>query len=101
MTHLRIWKFQPAKGREDEFALAYAANGQWAALFGKARGYLGTELYRPHETGGWWLTIDRWESLADFYEFQRQFGEEYRELDMELEGIAGNEKFVGAFEDEG
>jgi len=98
MTHCRIWKFRPPDGREQEFANAYAGDGAWAALFGKAGGYLGTELLHPIEPGGWWLTIDRWHSLADFDAFNRDFGDAYRALDAELEGIAGEEEFVGAFE---
>lgn len=98
MTHVRIWKFRPAGGREKEFAAAYDAKGLWAELFNRARGYRGTELLRPLEAGGWWLTIDRWDSLADFEAFQRDFGIEYRGLDAELEGVAGDEEFIGAFE---
>jgi heme-degrading monooxygenase HmoA len=98
MTHLRIWKFRPPTGREEEFALAYGAEGAWAALFGKALGYLGTELYGPSEPGGWWLTIDRWSSAADFEAFSQTHGEAYRALDAELEGAAGDEEFAGAFE---
>jgi heme-degrading monooxygenase HmoA len=99
MTHLRIWKFRPPEDREEEFAVAYGADGIWAALFGKASGYLGTSLYRPDQSGGWWMTIDRWNSLADFEAFQRELGEEYRMLDAQLEGVAGDEEFVGAFEE--
>jgi len=99
MSHLRIWKFRPPADREDEFALAYGADGVWAALFGKARGYLGTSLNRPDEPGGWWLTIDHWNSAADFEAFGRDFGDEYQALDTELEGVAGEEEFVGAFGD--
>ena len=100
MTHLRIWKFRPPQDREQEFALAYGPDGVWAALFEKARGYLGTTLHRPDQPGGWWMTIDRWDSLADFEGFGAQFGEEYRTLDIDLEGIAGEEEFVGAFEED-
>jgi len=99
MTHLRIWKFRPPADREQEFAIAYGADGVWAALFGKARGYLGTTLYRPGEPGGWWLTADRWNSAGDFEAFGTEHGEEYRALDAELEGVAGEEEFVGAFEE--
>jgi heme-degrading monooxygenase HmoA len=98
MTHHRIWKFRPAPGREEEFAVAYDGRGPWAALFGEARGYRGTDLLRPIEPGGWWMTIDRWDAQADFDAFQRDFGREYRALDAELEGVAGEEEFVGAFE---
>ena len=100
MTHFRVWKFKPAEGREGEFAKAYAGDGDWAPLFGKAPGFVGTLLLRPTETGGWWLTLDRWASEADFHAFQRDFGEEYCALDAELEGVAGDEEFVGAFEED-
>jgi len=98
MTHVRVWKFRPPQGREDEFAAVYGASGSWAALFGKSRGYRGTDLLRPIEDGGWWMTIDRWDSEVAFEAFQREFGLEYRALDAQLEGIAGEELFVGAFE---
>ena len=100
MTHVRVWKFRPPEGREKEFALAYGAGGLWATLFAKAPAYLGTSLYRPDQPRGWWLTIDRWGSASDFEVFGHDFGEEYRALDVELEGIAGEEEFVGAYEED-
>jgi heme-degrading monooxygenase HmoA len=99
MTHVRVWKFRPPAGNEAEFALAYGADGVWADLFGKAPGFLGTSLYRPDEPGGWWMTVDRWSSAGDFESFGHDFGEEYRTLDSQLEGVAGKEEFVGAFEE--
>ena len=99
MTHVRVWKFRPPEGREQQFADAYASTGAWAELFGKARGYRGSTLMRPVEPGGWWLTIDRWKSAAAFSAFQQHLGEDYRRLDAELEGVAGEETFVGAFEE--
>ena len=99
MTHVRVWKFRPPEGGENEFELAYSGSGNWARLFEQAAGYRGTMLLRPLEPGGWWLTLDRWESAADFDNFQRDFGIEYRGLDEEMEGVAGEEVFVGAFEE--
>ena len=100
MTHVRVWKFRPPEGREEEFALAYGGDGVWAALFGKAAGYLGTNLYRPVQPGGGWLTIDRWASVGDFEAFGQVHGDEYRALDAKLEGVAGEEEFVGAFDED-
>ena len=99
MTHHRIWKFRPPQGREDEFASAYSSDGEWARLFRNAPGFQGTSLLSPAETGSWWLTIDRWDSASDFAAFTEVFGEQYRALDKQLEGVAGEEVFVGAFED--
>ena len=100
MTHVRVWRFRPPPGGEQAFANAYAGSGPWSALFAKASGYRGSTLFAPVESGGWWLTIDRWDSAADFETFGHDFGEEYRKLDTELEGIAGDEEFVGAFEED-
>ena len=46
------------------------------------------------------MTIDRWETEAHFEAFQDEFGVQYRGLDRELEGLAGEEVFVGAFEED-
>jgi heme-degrading monooxygenase HmoA len=99
MTHARVWKFRPPAGREAEFERAYSSSGHWAQLFERAKGYRGTLLLRPCEAGGWWLTIDRWETQAAFEAFRDEFGIQYRGLDEELEGVAGEEIFVGAFEE--
>ena len=79
---------------------AYSGSGHWARLFEQAQGYRGTVLLRPCEAGDWWLTIDRWDTLRDFEAFQDDFGVQYRGLDKELEGVAGEEMFVGAFEED-
>jgi heme-degrading monooxygenase HmoA len=100
MPHVRIWRFRPLVGREQEFASAYGPRGPWAELFGQADGYAGTLLLRPGEPGGWWLTIDRWESAEHFEQFGARFGEAYRMLDSKLEGVAGEEQFVGTFEED-
>ena len=98
MTHLRVWQFRPPADQEEAFAKAYAGVGAWAALFARDEGYRGTELMRPKDRGGWWLTVDRWENEAAFDRFHAQHGEDYRALDQELRTLAGEEKFVGAFE---
>jgi heme-degrading monooxygenase HmoA len=98
MTHHRIWKFRPHEGREAEFEGAYSSTGDWAQLFRNAPGFQGTTLLRPSKPSGWWLTIDRWDDQANFEAFTDVFGEQYRSLDAELEGIAGEEQFVGTFE---
>jgi heme-degrading monooxygenase HmoA len=99
MTHHRVWKFRPPEGREAEFERAYSGVGDWAQLFRNAPGFQGTTLLRPTAQGGWWLTIDRWDAADNFEAFTEVFGEQYRALDAALEGVAGDEEFVGAFED--
>jgi heme-degrading monooxygenase HmoA len=98
MSHVRVWSFQPAAGRESAFAAAYSGNGVWAKLFGQAEGFVGTRLLAPEETGGRWLTLDEWESRTAFDRFQATLGDAYKSLDEELEGLTADEQFIGAFD---
>lgn len=96
MTHLRLWKFTVPAESEDHFVAAYRADGDWAKLFTMAPGFIRTELWRDED--GNYLTADHWQSLEDFESFQSKFGDEYRRLDAELEGLSGTEVFLGAFD---
>lgn len=99
MTHVRIWQFVPAPGRDREFAAAYAGDGVWAQLFRQAEGFVGTTLLMPVEPGGPWLTLDRWESRSAFERFQEEHGEAYRSLDAALAHLTAGEHFIGAFDE--
>ena len=94
--HLRLWKFEVPPDTEERFMAAYQSNGDWARLFGKATGFVRTELWRDGD--GIYLTADYWESVTAFEAFQAGLGDEYRRLDAELEGVAGIETFLGAFD---
>ena len=96
MTHLRLWTFEVSADAEDRFVAAYKSDGDWAKLFATAPGFIRTELWRASD--GRYLTADYWRSATDFEEFQSSLGEAYRALDIELEGVAGVETFVGAFD---
>lgn len=96
MTHMRLWKFEVPPDSEDRFLAAYRADGDWAKLFAAAPGFIRTILWRDGD--GIYLTADHWDSVAAFEAFQARFGDEYRRLDRELEGIAGIETFLGGFD---
>ena len=99
MPHHRVWLFRPPAGSEDEFRRAYSADGPWAEVFRQGAGYLGSRLLGPAEADGWWMTIDSWADGQAFETFQSQHRADYERLDEELEGVAGEERFVGAFDD--
>jgi len=94
-----LWEFRVPPDRRDAYETAYGPHGPWARLFAKAAGFIGVELLRCTEQAGRYVTIDRWRSLEDFQAFQRLHGEAYRALDARLEGVAGEEEFVGAFDE--
>jgi heme-degrading monooxygenase HmoA len=96
MSHLRLWKFVVPRETEDRFLAAYRSDGDWAKLFASAPGFIRTELWK--EGDGIYMTADHWESVSAFESFQARQGDEYRRLDAELEGVAGIETFVGAFD---
>lgn len=96
MTHVRLWRFEVSPETEDRFLAAYGSDGDWARLFAATPGFTRTELWRNGD--GIYLTADHWESVEAFERFQAGQGEAYRKLDAELQGIAGVETFVGAFD---
>ena len=97
LTH-RVWKFRPPRGAKPNSNEPIRALASGRSCFASTPGYQGNDLLRPTEPGGWWLTIDRWDSAANFEAFTEVFGNSTGALDTELEGIAGEEEFVGTFE---
>jgi hypothetical protein len=91
-----IWEFQPAPRREHDFESVYGPTGPWDALFRRDAGYLGTELITPHEPGGWYRTIDRWESAAAYERFRHTWRSEYEALDRACEDLTSAERPVSA-----
>ena len=90
--HEIVWDFQPARGREREFEAAYGSTGPWVALFRRDRSYIGTELVAPREAGGWYRTIDRWESAAAYERFRQTWDAEYVALDRACEALTLHER---------
>ena len=96
MSHVRLWRFEVPAETEERFLAAYRSDGDWARLFATAPGFIRTELWRDGD--GIYLTADHWDSVEAFERFQAGRGAAYRELDGKLEGVAGIETFLGAFD---
>ncbi len=95
--HTIVWEFTVREEQIAAFISAYDSDGDWAQLFRRADGYLGTELLRSTSSPNVFLTIDRWQSLASFENFLDRFGAEYKKLDALFEGYTLAEKKVGVF----
>ncbi len=65
------------------FEHAYGSQGPWAALFGRHSGYRRTRLFRHKDQPGIYVTVDVWESKADWDEFRKQNAAEYQRLDKQ------------------
>jgi heme-degrading monooxygenase HmoA len=99
--HLILWSFEIAEVNETEFRRVYGPEGEWAQLFRRGLGYLGTELLRDLESPRRYLTIDRWDSAGSFERFKIAFGEEYAALDHRCERLTVTERPLGRFDDPG
>src|SRR5215213_8155347 len=95
-----LWRFRPVVGQKSEFERAYGPSGEWAQLFRRDNGYLGTELLRRFEDdeSKEYLTLDRWASRVAYEAFRARWSGEYRQLDRRLEELTEEETFLGAFE---
>ena len=89
---VRVWEYEVPGDRAEAFAAAYAADGVWGELFGRAVGFLGTELYRDAGRADRFLTIDRWQDEQDWRTFLNAFSSAYEALDARLEGLAAAER---------
>ena len=93
-----LWRFRPLVGLESEFEGAYGPSGEWASLFNRGDGYLGTELLRHSDDPREYLTVDCWISRDAYKTFLDRFDSEYRQLDRRLEGLTEQEILLGTFE---
>jgi heme-degrading monooxygenase HmoA len=74
-----VWRYRVATERVASFEQAYGSDGRWAQEFATGPGFLGTQLVRGG--GGWYLTIDHWESADRWHSWLADNREEYSRLD--------------------
>jgi heme-degrading monooxygenase HmoA len=81
-----------------DFERVYGPEGEWAAFFRGAAGYVGTELLRDVETTGRYLVVDRWESREAYQAFVDAHRDEYMRRVDETVFHYEQELRVGTFE---
>ena len=90
-----LWSYEVRPEAAAAFERAYGPEGDWAALFARGAGYLGTELLRGPE--GTYVTIDRWRAPADFDAFMAAHRADYQALDRATEGLTTQERKLGVW----
>jgi heme-degrading monooxygenase HmoA len=93
-----VWSFDVKPEHVKAFERAYGPEGEWAELFRRAPGYVGTELRRETDRRAHYLTIDRWNTRADYDRFKEAFSQQYQMLDVRCSKMTEAEKKVGDFE---
>lgn len=92
-----IWRFRVPAGEIGEFERAYGPEGDWARLFARAGGYLGTELLKLDGEDGTYLTVDRWRSERDFHDAKIALKDDYDALDRRCEAYTCEETWLGLY----
>jgi heme-degrading monooxygenase HmoA len=94
--HVAIWRYRVAEAQRSRFESACGPDGDWAKLFARDPGFLGTELLT--DGAGAYLTIDRWQDEAAWARFEQAHGEAYGKLDAAMEVLTVEEARIGAFD---
>jgi heme-degrading monooxygenase HmoA len=89
-----VWKYEALADREVDFRAAYGPDGDWARLFARHDGFVGTELMTTDEPRHY-LTIDRWESAEAYDTYMERSRAEYERLDQRFEALTASEQMVG------
>ena len=82
----------------EQFESVYGPEGDWAAFFKDAHGYIGTELLRDVESTGRYLVVDRWESAEAYNAFANEHREEYMRRVDDTRFMYDQELRFGTFE---
>ena len=96
-SYVCVWEFTIDDTARGVFERHYGPRGSWAALFGRADGFAGTQLLRDEAAPGRYLTVDRWRSEAAYRAFRTDFAAEYAALDRECEALTRDECALGSF----
>lgn len=90
-----VWRFHVHSESASAFERIYGPHGDWARLFARAEGYAGTELLRLDGKELIYLTVDRWNSTADYERAKLELDAEYAELDSRCEDYTSEEAWLG------
>jgi heme-degrading monooxygenase HmoA len=89
--YIRVWEYEVTADHVDAFMAAYGRDGDWARLFQRGRGYVGTELYRNTADEAHFVTVDRWTDLAAWSAFLEEEGETYRRVDSTMSRLISSQ----------
>jgi heme-degrading monooxygenase HmoA len=92
-----VWEFIVKEDAVSAFQQAYGPHGEWVALFRQHSGYEGTRLLRDTATSERFLTVDRWESEAQFDQMHQASQQEYSRLDSIFGQLTVSERKIGVF----
>ncbi len=96
--HIILWEFRVHAKSRKSFLRAYGNQGDWARLFRKAPGYVGTHLLPDPDDRLRFFTLDIWATRSAFVRAKKRFHAEYAALDARCESLTRSEKRIGSFD---
>lgn len=90
-----IWRFRVLPVAVDSFERIYGLHDDWARLFARAVGYVGTELLQHDRGESVCLTIDRWQSADDYHRAKVELALDHAALDCRCEPLASEGNWLG------
>ena len=93
-----VWEFRVRDNALARFKKAYGPSGDWAKLFRKGKGYMGTQLLCDLKDPRRFITLDFWSSYGAHARFRKKYMAEYRALDEKCEELTEQEVRIGEFE---
>jgi heme-degrading monooxygenase HmoA len=93
-----LWEFDVKSEYLDRFTLAYAVNGEWAQLFAKDSKFRETRLLQNISEPLRFVTMDIWESRADYEHFLNEQAEAYGDLDAKCAAWTTAERHLNSFD---
>ena len=92
-----VWEFVVKDEARGQFELAYGPGGAWSKLFARCPGFRGTTLLRDTENPRRYLTIDFWDTLAQWEHMLAERKSEYSNLDAAFADWTESKSEVGIF----
>ena len=93
------YRYRVHPDRRAAFERVYGPAGDWARLFARADGYLGTELLVSTDEPGAYLLLDRWATPAAHAAFGEAHGVDYERFGEHCAaaGLWESEERLGVF----
>jgi quinol monooxygenase YgiN len=93
-----MWEFRVRPDRQADFERTYGPGGEWVQLFRRSPAYVRTELHRDERDQRRFVTVDYWQSRAQWSQFRETQKTDFDALDRRCEEMTEHEMLIGCFE---
>ena len=92
-----VWESIVRAEAQGQFELTYGPGGAWSKLFARCPGFRGTTLLRDTKNPRRYVTIDFWETAAQWEQALAECSSEYSNLDATFGEYTESRREVGIF----